>query len=57
MNIGRKKQFTIIEGIKMFNIINSSNKNNMEKSSFWEKIYNQGMIPERNPDQLKKFWL
>jgi len=50
MNIGRKKQFTIIEGIKMFNIINSSNKNNMEKSSFWEKIYNQGMIHERNPD-------
>ena len=36
--------------------MNSSNKSHMEKSSFWEKIYNQGLIPERNPDQLKKFW-
>ena len=40
----------------MFNVMNSSNKSHMEKSSFWEKIYNQGLIPERNPDQLKKFW-
>lgn len=41
----------------MFNIINSNNNNNMNKPNFWEKICNQGLIPERNPDQLKKFWL
>lgn len=40
LNKGRKKQFTIIEGIKMFNIINSNNNNNMNKPNFWEKICN-----------------
>lgn len=30
--------------------MNSSNKINMEKSNFWEKICSQGLIPERNPD-------
>lgn len=57
LNISKKKKFTIVEGIKMFSIINSNASENLNKQHFWQRLCEQKMIPERTPEQLKKFWL
>lgn len=56
LNIGKKKKFTIVEGIKLFQIINTNNAHNLGKTSFWVKIQENNLIPERTADQMKKFW-
>ena len=38
LNIGKKKKFTITEGIKLLQIMNSNNANNLNKNAFWQKI-------------------
>jgi len=35
LNISKKKKFTVIEGIKLFCIINSNATQNLNKSNFW----------------------
>jgi hypothetical protein len=35
LNISKKKKFTIVEGIKLFSIINSNASENLNKSTFW----------------------
>lgn len=57
LNIGKKKRFTITEGLKMFTIIGTNTSQNLQKSQFWQKVAEQGKLPERTADQLKKFWL
>lgn len=57
LNIGKKKKFTIVEGIKLFSIINSNATQNLNKPHFWQRLCDQRKIPERSPEQLKKFWL
>ena len=57
LNIGKKKKFTIVEGIKLFSIINSNALENLNNPKFWQRLCEQRKIPERTPDQLKKFWL
>lgn len=57
LNISKKKKFTIVEGIKLFSIISTNATQNMNKPQFWQKLCEQRMIPERSPEQLKKFWL
>jgi len=56
LNIGKKKKFTIVEGIKLFQIMSTNNTSNLNKTSFWQKIEEQRLIPERTADQMKKFW-
>ena len=35
LNIGKKKQFTIVEGIKLFSVMSSNNTDNLNKMTFW----------------------
>mmetsp|Transcript_11848 Transcript_11848/g.20031 ORF Transcript_11848/g.20031 Transcript_11848/m.20031 type:complete len:230 (+) Transcript_11848:98-787(+) len=56
LNISKKKKLTIVEGLKLFEIINSNHKYNLKKHKFWESIAEQKFLPERSPDQLKNFW-
>lgn len=35
LNISKKKKFTIVEGIKLFSIINSNASENLNKQTFW----------------------
>lgn len=35
LNIGKKKKFTIVEGIKLFQVMSSNNTQNLNKTSFW----------------------
>jgi hypothetical protein len=50
LNISKKKKFTIVEGIKLFQIMGSNNTSNLNKSSFWQKIQDQRLIPERTAE-------
>ena len=56
LNIGKKKKYTIIEGIKLYEII--TNQKNLQENSnqFWAKVFNQGILPERTADSMKNFW-
>ena len=56
LNISKKKKFTIVEGIKLFQIMSSNNTVNLNKSSLWQKIQEQRLIPERTAEQMKRFW-
>lgn len=56
LNISKKKKFTIVEGIKLFQIMGSNNTSNLNKSSFWQKIQDSKLIPERTAEQMKRFW-
>jgi len=56
LNIGKKKKFTIVEGIKLFEIMNSNHTDNLNKASFWSNIQNNRLLPERTAEQMKKFW-
>ena len=56
LNIGKKKQFTIVEGIKLFSVMSSNNTDNLNKMTFWQNIEKSKMIPERTAEQMKKFW-
>jgi hypothetical protein len=56
LNIGKKKHFTIVEGIKLFSVMSSNNTDNLNKMTFWQSIEKYKMIPERTAEQMKKFW-
>lgn len=56
LNIGKKKKFTIIEGIQLLTIMNSNNTSNLNKRSFWQNVEEQRYIPERSAEQMKAFW-
>ena len=38
LNIGKKKKFTIVEGIKLFQIMASNNATNLGRTSFWANV-------------------
>lgn len=38
LNIGKKKRFTISEGLKLFSIMSTTGTQNLSKSSFWQKV-------------------
>ena len=50
LNIGKKKQFTIVEGIKLFSVMSSNNTDNLNKMTFWQNIEKSRMIPERTAE-------
>jgi len=56
LNISRKKKFTIVEGLRLFQIMSTNNSETMNKISFWQKIQDNKYIPERAADLMKKFW-
>ena len=56
LNIGKKKKYTIIEGIKLFETVGSHKNLQMNTSAFWNKVVNQNIFPERSADSLKSFW-
>lgn len=48
--IGKKKKFTITEGLKMFEIINSHKKDSINNQSFWAHQENNSFLPARTAD-------
>ena len=56
LNIGKKKKYTIIEGIKLYEIITNQKNLQANSSQLWQKVYNQGILPERTADSMKNFW-
>lgn len=56
LNIGKKKKYTIIEGIKIFETVGSHKKEHLNSSAFWTKVVNQTIFPERAADSLRNFW-
>jgi len=46
LNIGSKKQFTILEGIHLYRYISTS-MTDMTRLSFWAKVQDSNKIPER----------
>lgn len=56
LNISKKKNFTIIEGITLFGLFGTNNTDNLNKISFWKNIETNQVLPERSAEQMKKFW-
>lgn len=56
LNIGKKKKYTIIEGIKMFETVGGHKSEQVNTPAFWTKVVNQSIFPERTADSLKNFW-
>ena len=56
LNIAKKKKYTIIEGIKLYEII--TNQKNLQTNSgqFWTKVAGQNILPDRSADSMKNFW-
>lgn len=40
LNIAKKKKYTIIEGIKLFELTSSHKQSMINSSSFWNKVVN-----------------
>lgn len=55
LNIGKKKKYTIMEGIKLFDTINNQ-KQVTVNVQFWNKVVKQSILPERTADSMKLFW-
>ena len=56
LNIGKKKKYTIIEGIKLYEMLNQHKNLQINNSQFWLKAQQQGILPERTADSMKNFW-
>jgi len=52
LNIGAKKQFTILEGISLFKIMNTNKSEKLSRPDFWRGVADQHLIPERLPKQM-----
>lgn len=56
MGLTSKKKFTIIEGMKVFEITTSQqNSEKYNKLAFWQKAAGS-ILPERTAESLFKFW-
>jgi hypothetical protein len=56
LNIAKKKKYTIIEGIKLYDIITNQKNLQAIQSQFWSKVVSQMILPERSADSMKNFW-
>jgi hypothetical protein len=57
LNLGKKKKYTIVEGIKIFEITNVNKQKLKQKgSSFWAGVASKNILPERGHDSMKQFW-
>lgn len=50
LNISRKKQFTISEGIKLFQIMGQNKAENLNRITFWQNVEKNNVLPERTAD-------
>ena len=53
INIGKKKKYTIIEGIRLYETMNN---HKTIVPGLWNKIASSGIFPERTAESLKTFW-
>lgn len=56
LNIGKKKKYTIIEGMKLYETMTNHKNLNINQKQFWLKVQSQDILPERSADWLKNFW-
>jgi hypothetical protein len=56
LNIAKKKKYTIMEGIKLYELITNQKSIQTNTSTFWAKVQNQGILPERTADSMRNFW-
>ena len=55
LNIGKKKRYTVMEGVKLYSIMGPKKTGKIEKD-MWKSIERKQIIPERSADSLKAFW-
>ena len=55
LNIGRKKRYTVMEGVKLYAIMGAK-KTGKVQNDLWKSIERKQLIPERSADSLKAFW-
>jgi hypothetical protein len=56
LNISKKKKYTVIEGIKLYEIITNHKMLQVTQKGFWDKAEKQNILPERSADSMKTFW-
>lgn len=56
LNIAKKKKYTIIEGIRLYELITNQRNSQVGSQQYWLKIANNGYLPERTADSMKNFW-
>ena len=56
LNIGKKKKYTVIEGIKLYEMITNHKNLQINNTQFWLKAQKQAILPERSADSMKNFW-
>lgn len=56
LNIGKRKIFTIMEGIKLY-LVFGSKKTKQIQQLFWKNLETNKVLPERSLDRIKAFWL
>ena len=54
--MGKKKKYTIIEGIKLYETVSNQKGVNLSNTPFWNKFANSNILPERTADSIKNFW-
>lgn len=56
LNIAKKKKYTIVEGMNLYEIISNQKNINVSSTQIWNKLANQNIFPERTAESLKNFW-
>jgi hypothetical protein len=56
LNISKKKKYTIIEGLRLYEIITNQKAGQTNSNQFWQKVFGQAILPERTADSMKNFW-
>lgn len=52
LNIGKRKNFTIMEGIKIYQLLGNKKSKNLQ-AYFWKNIEQMRSLPERGLERVK----
>lgn len=52
LNIGKRKNFTIMEGIKIYHLLGNKKSKNLQ-AYFWKNIEQMRSLPERSLERVK----
>jgi len=52
LNIGKRKNFTIMEGIKIYQLLGNKKSKNVS-ASYWKSIEQMRALPERSLERIK----
>lgn len=52
LNIGKRKNFTIMEGIKIYQLLGNKKSKNLQ-AYFWKNIEQMRSLPERSLERVK----